>query len=220
MFKTMLMLMPAAFCLASAAAGVDEIFKELDRKSEQFKTLQYRTVYLDRNDEPIAGSESATRMIRMDGRVLINHAARTVVNGQTLEVEGLITPAGTYTRKKAGEFIQYDRSATQSAIYVGMVCHGMVLNDNTSFTYTVLPDEKEGDMEMWVVEGTLKEKPRQLSAPARIIWKFDKKSGLSVRTEAFNSENVRILRGRVYDIRIDEELSEALFNPERFREKS
>jgi hypothetical protein len=201
------------------AAQVDEIFKKLDEKSEQFKTLQYRTAYLDRDDNIIPGSESVTRMIRMNGRVLINHAAKIAMKDQTLEVEALITPAGTYTKKKAGEFTQYDQNSTSSSVYVGMVCHGMVLNDNANFTYTVLPDEEERGMAMWVVEGIAKKKSANPATPARVVWKFDKKSGLIVRTEAFNSENARILRGRVHDIRIDEELNEAIFNPERFREK-
>lgn len=219
MWKIMLMPMLSVVCLSLAAATVDEIFNAVEKKSEAFKTLHYRTIYYDSEGNKIPASDSVTQMIRKDGKVLIHHATKASLEGQELEVEVLITPNLTFTRKKADGLLSYGRTSTRAATYAGMICHGMVLNDNANFKYTVLPDEKDGDLAMWVVEGEVKEKTRNTSVPARIVWKFDKASGLTVRTEAFNSNGVQILRGRVYDIRVDQEINEALFNLERFEKK-
>lgn len=219
MWKMAMMLMLSALCVSSMAAGVDQIFNALDKKSEQFKTLQYRTVYYDGDGKKVPASESATKMMRTPEQVLIHHETDASMNGQRLKVEALITPTKTYMRKTINSKVSYDQSPTRNGIYGSMICHGMVLNDNAHFDYKVLPDEKEEGMDMWVVQGTVKDNPRNPATPSRIIWKFDKSSGLNVRTEGYNANGIQILAGRVYDIRVDGDVDKALFDPARFGAK-
>lgn len=219
MWKKTMMLMLSALCVSSMAAGVDQIFNELDKKSEQFKTMQYRTVYYDGDGKKVPASESSTKMMRTPEQVLIHHETDVSMNGQQLKVEALITPTKTYMRKTINGAVSYDQNPTRNGIYGNMVCHGMVLNDNSHFDYKVLPDAKEEGMDMWVVQGTVKDKSRNPAVPARIIWKFDKKSGLNVRTEGYNANGTQILSGRVYDIRVDDNIDKALFDIARFSPK-
>ncbi len=218
MWKKALMLLPLIVCNLSAAT-IDDIFKELEKRSESFSTLQYRSIYFDREGSRVPGSDSATKMIRKDGKVQIHYAVKTSMQEQVYEVEALITPEKTYTRTKVDDITEFREEPTRSQIYTGMICHAMVLNDNATFKYTVKPEEKDGDLEMWVVEGEAKVQPKNLTTPVRVIWKFDKTSGLTVRTEAYNMNNDMILRGRIFDVKIDQEVNELLFNVDRYREK-